>query len=309
MRAIAVSEFGGPEVLRVIDAPKPEPAAGEVRVRVLASPVNPIDVFIRSGALADLLPQSDFYVPGVDLAGEVDLVGPGVHGFSPGQRVVALVPWFVNQAGTYAEYVVVPAEALAVAPKEAEPAAASTLPLNGITASLALDVIEPAANKTVLVTGAAGGVGGYAVQLAAGRGATVVAVAGPDDEAAVRALGARHVVARGDDIADKVTALVPGGVDGVVDAASLGAAVLPAVRDGGRFAAVLAPAAPEAERGITVETVQQAPDGKRLAALVSEVDAGRLSLRVAETLPLADAAAAHERFGKGGVRGRLVLVP
>ncbi|MFF5019985.1 NADP-dependent oxidoreductase [Streptomyces sp. NPDC001165] len=309
MRAVAVSKFGGPEALRVIDAPKPEPEEGEVRVKVLASPVNPIDVFIRSGALADLLPESEYYVPGVDVAGEVDLAGPGVSGFAAGQSVVALVPWFVNQAGTYAEYVVVPADALAVAPHKADAAAASTLPLNGITASLTLDVVEPAAGKTILVTGAAGGVGGYAVQLAAGRGATVIAVAGPDDDAAVRALGAGRVVARGEDVADKVKALVPGGVDGVVDAASLGAAVLPAVRDGGRFAAVLAPAAPEAERGITVETVQQAPDGKRLAALVSEVDAGRLTLRVAEKFALADAATAHERFGKGGVRGRLVLVP
>jgi NADPH:quinone reductase-like Zn-dependent oxidoreductase len=90
---------------------------------------------------------------------------------------------------------------------------------------------------------------------------------------------------------------------------STAADVLPAVRDGGRFAAVLAPAAPAAERGIVVETVQQAPDAPRLAALVAAVEAGRLTLRVAGTFPLREAAAAHARFEKGGLRGRLVLVP
>jgi NADPH:quinone reductase-like Zn-dependent oxidoreductase len=309
MRAVAVSDFGGPEALQVIDVPTPQPGAGEVRVRVLAAAVNPIDVFVRSGALADLLPEKAYYVPGVDVAGEVDLVGSGVTGFSVGQRVVALVAWFATQVGTYAEYVVVPVEALAAAPRDTEATAAATLPLNGITASLALDVIAPHPGTTVLVTGAAGGVGGYAVQLAANRGATVIAVAGPGDEELVRSLGAAHLVARGDDVLAQIQSLAPDGVDGVVDAASLGASVLPAVRDGGRFAAVLGPAAPEAQRAITVQTVQQAPDGKRLAELVSEVDAGRLTLRVAETLPFTAAGDAHARFAKGGLRGRIVLIP
>jgi NADPH:quinone reductase-like Zn-dependent oxidoreductase len=143
----------------------------------------------------------------------------------------------------------------------------------------------------------------------AARGATVIAVASREDEALVRALGAGDLVVRGDDVAARIRALAPDGVDGVIDAASLGPSILPAVRDGGRFAAVVAQAAPAAGRGIAVETVQQAPDTDRLAALVAEVEAGRLTLRVAGTYPLSEAAAAHERFEKGGLRGRLVLLP
>ncbi|BAJ29351.1 putative oxidoreductase [Kitasatospora setae KM-6054] len=301
--------FGGPEVLELSEVPLPEPGPGEVRIRVGAAALNPVDVFARAGHLTAYLPKRDRYVLGLDVAGTVDALGGGVSGPAPGQAVVGLSPWLATVAGTHAEYVVLPADAVTAAPAGAGVEAAATLPLNGTTASLAVDALAVSAGDLVVVTGAAGGVGGYAVQLAAAKGAEVVAVAGAADERLVRELGAARFVERGDGAAERIRALAPAGVAGVVDAAALGAPLIGAVRDGGRFAALLAPAAPEAERGITVETVQQAPDAGRLAALVTDVEEGRLTLRVARTFRLAEAAAAHALFAAGGVRGRIVLVP
>ena len=308
MRAVTVTEYGGPEALRLSEVALPQPGPGEVRVAVAARPVNPIDVFIRSGALKDMVPARDSYTPGLDFAGTVDAVGPGVSEFAVGAPVIGLSPWFVTQAGSYADAIVVPAEVLAAAPRTVDLTAASTLPLNGITAALAVNEVALSAGTTVLVTGAAGGVGGYAVQLAANAGARVLAVAASEDADLVRSLGATTVLAKDVNLVEAVHQEFPSGVDAVIDAASLGTEVIGALRDGGRFAAVLSPAAPESERGITVATIQHAPDGAMLAKLATDVDARELTLRVADTFPLTDAASAHERFEKGGLRGRIVLV-
>ncbi|MGW4242583.1 NADP-dependent oxidoreductase [Nocardia sp. NPDC004722] len=303
MRAVGFSRFGGPEVLDVLEVPTPTPGPGEVLVKVAAAPVNPVDIGARAGAFAALLPEREYYVPGVEFAGWIEDVGSHVSRQEIGQAVVGLLPWLSTFEGSYAEYVVLDADLVAAAPTGVELSAAATLPLNAVTADLA---VTAAPGATVLVTGAAGGVGGYAVQLAAARGARVIAVAGADDAELVASLGASEFVPRD---ADLVTRLGTGGVDAVIDAALVGAALLPLVRDGGAFVALLPPLAPPAERDITVTTVAQAPDGRRLAELVDLVEAGTLSLRVAETYPLARAADAHARFEKGGVRGRLVLLP
>ncbi|GAB2512991.1 NADP-dependent oxidoreductase [Nocardia heshunensis] len=303
MRAVGFSRFGGPEVLEVFEVPTPVPGPGEVLVKVAAAPVNPVDIAARAGAFAAMLPERAHYVPGVEFAGWIEDVGSHVSRAEIGQAVVGLLPWLSTFDGSYADYVVVDAELVAVAPTGVELSAAATLPLNAITADLA---VAAAPGQRVLVTGAAGGVGGYAVQLAAARGATVIAVAGADDEQLVRSLGASEFAARGEDL---VARLGAGSVDAVIDAALLGATILPLVRDGGAFVALLPPVAPPAERGITVSTVQQSPDGRRLAELVDMVEAGTLSLRVAQTYSLDQAADAHARFEKGGLRGRLVLLP
>ncbi|GAB0104090.1 NADP-dependent oxidoreductase [Nocardia sp. JMUB6875] len=306
MVAVAFSRFGGPEVLEVIETATPAPGPGEVLVKVAAAPVNPVDIGVRAGAFSAILPEQDYWVPGLEFAGRIEAVGSGVDGTQVGQPVVGLIPWLATFAGSYTDYLVISADLVAAAPTNVDLTSASTLPLNAITADLAVSHAGAAAGKTVLVTGAAGGVGGYAVQLAATLGAKVIAVAGPGDEDLVRRLGASEFAARGDDLAQRLGA---GSVDAVIDAALVGAALLPVVRDGGAFVAVLPPFAPAAERDITVTTVQQAPDGRRLAELVNLVEAGTLTLRVAETYPLAQAAEAHARFEKGGVRGRLVLLP
>jgi len=218
-------------------------------------------------------------------------------------------PSGVSAVGAQAEQVVLPARLLAPAPAGAPVEAAATLPLNALTADQALDLLDLPAGATLLVTGAAGGVGGYAVELGVLRGLRVVAQAGAADADLVRSLGAAEVVPRDGDPVAAARAVAPGGVDGVLDAAVVGPALLGAVRDGGAFVAVIDPALPTPKRDVRTAKVSVRGDGAHLARLVGLVEEGRLSLRVAATLPFAEAAEAHRRLEKGGVRGRLVLVP
>ncbi|GLY89622.1 NADP-dependent oxidoreductase [Actinoallomurus iriomotensis] len=311
MRAVVIRGFGGPEELRLIDVPVPVPARGQVLIRVEAATVNPVDVATRSGALAGagLMPPREVIGIGWDLAGVVERTGPGVTGLRPGDRVIGLSDRLDVPLGTQADQVVLDADAVAAAPAGASPVEAATLPLNGLTAVQALDRLGLSPGGTLLVTGAAGAVGGYAVQLAAARGLRVTAVAAPADEALVRELGAAEFVPRTARLGEAVRALVPGGVDAALDAASVGVAALDAVRSGGAFAAVVGGAAPPPLRGIRVFNHWIHADGGRLRDLAALVEAGALTLRVAETLPLEQVAEAHRRMEKGGLRGRLVLTP
>ncbi|MGQ0841447.1 NADP-dependent oxidoreductase [Actinokineospora sp.] len=307
MRAVVVRD-GGPVL---VDVAVPEPGHGQVRLRVEAAGVNPVDAATGAGLPVQfgLAAPKDVSGLGWDAAGVVDAVGAGVTTVAVGDRVVGLLNLLHLPLGAYAEQVVIDASAVAAIPVEWTAAEWATLPLNGATAWQCLDRLGLDAGQTVLVTGAAGGVGGLAVELAVARGLRVVAVAGQDDERLVRDLGAEFFVPRGDAIALRVRELVPGGVDGVVDAASLRVAALDALRDGGSYVAVLAGAEPLALRDTTVSTVFVAAYTDELAELVSLASAGTLSLRVAQTYPLDQATTAHERLAKGGVRGRLVLIP
>ncbi|MFD0278213.1 NADP-dependent oxidoreductase [Kitasatospora sp. NPDC127111] len=311
MRAVVVRAFAGPEALELVDVPVPVPGPGQVRVRVEAAGVNPVDAVTRAGVLAEagLMRPREVVGIGWDVAGVVDRVGPGVAGFAPGERVIGLRDRLDVPLGAYAEYLVLDASALAPAPAGVPAPEAATLPLNGLTAMQALDLLDLPAGATLLVTGAAGGVGGFALELAARRGLRVVAVAGREDEALVRELGAEWFVPRGTgDLAADVRALVPGGVDGALDAALLGVLALGAVRNRGAFVAVSG-GAPVGLRGIRVATVWVAADGPQLAELSGLAARGCLTLRVAATHPLERAAEAHRRLDRGGLRGRLVLVP
>jgi NADPH:quinone reductase-like Zn-dependent oxidoreductase len=309
MRAIVVRQYGGPENLEIADVPTPEPGTGEILIKVAAAGVNPVDAAVRAGYFGGRLGDRPTTGFGWDVAGTVESTGNGVTEFGHGDNVIALLNAAAVELGTYAEYVVVPANAAAFAPSSVEAPAAATLPLNALTADQALDLLALEPGQTVLVTGAAGGVGGYVVPLANRRGLRVVATAAPADELAVRGFGADVFVPRTESLADAVRNAVPGGVDGAVDAAQIGVAALDAVRDGGRFIAVTDPSTPEPARGITVSKVDIQPDGQRLAELAQLVDAGELTLRVATTVPFADAAEAHRLLEKGGLRGRIVLVP
>ncbi|MEU9018172.1 NADP-dependent oxidoreductase [Actinomadura sp. NPDC048394] len=313
MRAIIVEKPGGPAALEAVEVREPSPGPGQVRIRTAAAGVNPVDAATRAGLLADagLMPPFGSRGPigiGWDVAGTVDAVGPDVVRFAPGDRVLGLRDRLDVPLGAYADAIVLDASAVARAPRSASLAEAATLPLNGLTASQALDLLDLPAGSTLLVTGAAGALGGFAVELAVLRGLRVVAAASEADEALVRGLGAEWFVPRGAHLGDAVRALVPGGVDGALDAALLSIAALDAVRGGGVFVAVSGgPAAPVPLRGITVHNVWIRADGARLEQLSALVDAGRLTLRVAGTYPLEEAAKAHERLEAGGLRGRLVL--
>lgn len=311
MRAIVVRSFGGPGVLEVAEVPVPVPGAEQVLIRVAASAVNPVDLHTRSGGLhaAGLLPARDVIGIGWDVAGTVAEIGSGVDGFAIGDEVFGLSDHLDVPLGTQSDYVALDATAVARAPRSVSAVAAATVPLNALTAAQSLDLLALPPGNTVLVTGAAGAVGGFAVQLAVVRGLRVVATAASADAELVGSLGAEFFVPRGQRLGEAVRSLVPGGVDGAIDAAALGVEALDAVRNQGAFAAVVGGAEPVGLRGIRVVNTWIRADGTRLAELADLIDTGRLSLRVAGTLPLDRVAEAHKQLAEGGLRGRLVLVP
>lgn len=307
MRAVVAR--GG--AVRVAEVAEPEPGPGQVRIRAEAAALNPVDLFTAAGALADskLMPRQETYALGWDVAGVIDRVGPGVTGLRPGDRVIGLSDRLTDPVKAQADLVVLDEAAVAPAPAGVPAAEAATLPLNTLTAVQALDLTGAAEGDTLLVTGAAGGLGGYLVELAAARGIRVAAVAGAEDEAPVRGFGAEWFVPRGADLAATVRAAVPGGVDAVVDAAVVGLPALDAVRNGGAFVAVGAGQDPVPLRGVRVSTVFVRADAAQLSEVATLAEAGRLTTRVAGTYPLERAAEAYERLAKGGLRGRLVLIP
>ncbi|MFI1002859.1 NADP-dependent oxidoreductase [Streptomyces galbus] len=295
MRAAVVRSFGGPESVEVVESELPEPGARQVRIKVAAAALNPVDAGVRTGAFGGAGKQIGL---GWDVAGTVDATGVATA-WSPGDRVVALDHGMVKALGTHAEYAVVDADAVALAPTTVDAVHAATLPLNALTAAQALDLLELEEGRSLLVTGAAGAVGGFAVELAARRGVAVTGLARAADEEFVRSLGATP--AAGEPPA--------GGFDAVLDAAVLGERALRWVRDGGAYAGVIPGAQPAPARGVRTSAVEVAADGARLAELVRLVDEGALTLRVAGTYALDDVAEAHARLAGGGVRGRIVLVP
>jgi NADPH2:quinone reductase len=311
MQAIGLSEFGGPEVLGVVELPDPDPGPGELRVRVHAAGVNPTDLTFRSGGrAAQLTGRPAPYIPGVDAAGVVDKVGPGNDGrLAVGDRVVAFVVPMGPHGGSYAQQIIVSQASAVPAPRDATFAEAATLLLNAATARLSLDALHLRRGQTVAVVGGAGAVGGYAIQLAKADGLVVLTDASPADKTLVASLGADIVIERAPDLATRIRDQFPEGVPGLIDGAALDAAVLPAVADGGTLVTLKGWAGP-AERGIVIHPVasfDSATDTPLLDQLRNQADDRILSLRVADVLPAARAADAHRRLAAGGVRGRLVL--
>jgi NADPH:quinone reductase-like Zn-dependent oxidoreductase len=310
MRALVMRRLEGPDAIELIETPVPEPGPGQVRIKVAAAAVNPVDVATTNGVLVQmgLTPPREQFGLGWDVAGTVDATGTGVD-LPVGTAVIGLSDLLGRSLKTHADQVVLDAAAVAPAPRGLDLVAASTIPLNALTADQALDALALPAGATVLVTGAAGAVGGYAVQLARYRGLEVVAAAGAADEGLVRELGARHVVHRGADLPTAVRELVPGGVDGVVDAAIVGVAAQEAVRNRGAFVHLLASPAPAPLRGIRVHTVLVSADGEGLRELAGLAEDGVIGTRVAGVHSLDDAAVAYQKVAGGGLRGRLVLTP
>src|SRR3954470_14113679 len=230
MRAVGVIRFGGPEALQVVDIPDEPLGQGEVRLRVAAATVNPTDTHARAGAYADRDPvKQPPWVPGMDVAGVVAEVGDGVDHVGPGDAVMGVVVP-TGAHGGYREDLVLPGDSVVRAPAGADAAAAAALPMNGLTARLALDLMDLRPGQVVAVAGAAGAFGGYVVQLAKAEGLTVIADASEADEELVRSLGADVIVRRGDDVADRIREHCPEGVDGLADGSVQDALVLPAVK-------------------------------------------------------------------------------
>ena len=310
MRAVGVTEFGGPEALHLVDVPAEPLGPGQVRLRVTAATVNPTDTYARNGTYAGRDPVKEFpYVPGMDVAGELVEIADGVQtDLQIGERVMGIVVP-TGAHGGYREDLVLPVGSIVRVPAGVGDVAASTLPMNGLTARLALDAMALQPGQVLAVTGAAGAFGGYVVQLAKTEGLTVVADAAEADEELVRHLGADVVVRRGDDVAARIREQFPDGVDGLADGSVQDAAVLPAVKDGGVVTTVRGYRG-DGQRDLRVAPVmvrRYAENAEALDRLREQVEKGQLTLRVAQTYPAADAAEAHRRLEAGGVRGRLVL--
>jgi NADPH:quinone reductase-like Zn-dependent oxidoreductase len=307
-RAVGIHEPGGHEVIAAIDRPVREPGEGEVRIAVAAAAVNPTDTGLRERGGGDLPPP---WTPGMDAAGTIESVGPGVERLVVGDQVMAAVSPRRPDGGAQCELIVVPAASVVAVPQGATLQQAATLPMNGLTALRGLELLDLAEGETLAVSGGAGILASYVIALAHERGLRVLADAKPEDEALVRSFGADVVLARSDDFAAAVRAVEPAGADAVYDTALLGSDAFSAIRDGGGLVVVRGwDESAAAERGITVhpvwvrEVLERTDWLEQLRELASR---GRLTLRVAGEYPPERAGEAQRAMDAGGVRGRLLI--
>jgi NADPH:quinone reductase-like Zn-dependent oxidoreductase len=300
-----MQRYGGPEVLELTDVPEPKVGPDSVLVRAKAAAVNPVDWKIREGYLDSLFPTHFPIIPGWDLAGVVERVGPAVSEFSPGDEVIGYVREDHLERGTYAELVSAPVRTLGRKPRSLSWAEAAGLPLAGLTAYQALTkalTITP--EDIVLVHAASGGVGSFAVQIARAKGARVIGTASPRNHDHLRELGAEPV-AYGPGLADAVRRLAPGGVSAALDLVGGEAIdVTPdLLTDKGRWASIIDPSV--IDRGGRYVFVR--PDPTDLSALAGLVDGGRLTVPVAKIFPLVEAGEAQRLNAEGHTRGKIVL--
>ena len=300
MKAIVVHQYGGPEVLKYEDYPDPVPGPGEVLVRVAATSVNPIDYKRRAGLTKDFYPIKFPGLIGVDIAGTALRIGPGVEGFSVGDRVFAMAD------NTYAELCVIKAAVLAKVPDGLDLIQAAALPLVTVTGNQLLAATGIKAGQTVLVVGAAGNVGRSAVFTAKDRGATVIAGVLKRQMDEAKTVGADQVVATDDDTA--IANLPP--LDAVADAVGGKTAekLIARVKPGGVYASVVGPPQNAAQYpSVKVVHVFSKFDRKTLEFMAEAVRDGKLVIPIREELPLSEAAEAQAAAEKGGI-GKILLV-
>jgi NADPH:quinone reductase-like Zn-dependent oxidoreductase len=302
MQAIVVSEFGGPEVLRLSGVPIPKPQPGEVLVRVLAAGVGPWDIHLRNGSIPRDLP----FIPGGEFAGVV----VGDTGADGALDDGAPVYGYPALTGCYAEYVTCPVEQLAPMPAGLSMTDAAATPIDALTAEQGLtDVLALRPGDTVLITAAAGGLGHFAVQIARALGATVIGTASPANHEFLHKLGAANVVDHTQpDWPDQVRDLTGGGAQRVlvcagptIDAAARAAA------DGAVIATPVPADFPDAQR-VRWENYNGQPRGSRLIRMAPWFDDGSLVVEVQARYPWQDAAEAHRAAQQGHTRGKIVLV-
>lgn len=302
-RAIRIHQYGGPEALKLEQVQHPEPQAGEVLVRVLAAGINPVDWKIIEGYMKDFMPVQFPYIPGRDIAGIIEEVGPGVTEFQKGQAVFGQ-----SAQGGYTEYTIAPVNKLALKPETLSFEEAATIPVGATTAWQGLfEHANLQAGQTILVQGAAGGVGLFVVQFAHWKGAHVIATTSTANVDFVRSLGAETVV----DYKTTPVGQVVHDVDFVFDTvgeATLASSVQ-AVKQGGTFVTIAGqpPEQKVRERNVHAVSFMAQVSTTLLQTFARLIDEGQIKVAIEKTFPLsnADQAVAHCKRGHG--RGRVVL--
>jgi len=301
MRAIVLKDYGGIEQLELRDVPDPKPGAGEVVVKIAATSVNPIDYKLRSGSARGRIPLELPTILGRDIAGEVVEVGSGVTSVRVGDRVLGL------GMRSYAEKASIRAEALAPVPAGLDVSDAGALPLVVTTGAQLAAYADPKAGQIMLVTGALGSVGRVAVFVAKERGARVIAGVRKTQLDAARALGADEVVALDDDAELR---RIPE-LDIIADTVSgeTIAKLIPRLRSGGVLASVVGEPAAAKGKPIEVRAFMAQPDGKLLARYAEAVAQRRLTIPIAERMPLAKVGEAQKRAEEHKVEGKILIIP
>jgi NADPH:quinone reductase-like Zn-dependent oxidoreductase len=311
MKAVRFHEYGEPDVLRYEDVEDPIPGVGQVRLRVAATTFNGVDANIRAGFMQGPMPLTLPHIPGLDVAGTVDVLGEGVRDLSVGDAVVGFLPFVAD--GASAEYVLAPAESLAPAPTSIPLADAAALPLVGLTAYQALfEHASLTAGQRILISGAGGAVGGYAVQLAKAAGAYVIATGSPRSRARLVARGADEVI---DHTTVDVTTAVSKPVDVLLNLAPISpedyTALTALVRDGGTVVGttVWMPAPSDEARGVRGIDLYVRSDATQLTELTARVDHGKLTIDVAERVALPDLPTVHARAAAATLAGKVIVRP
>jgi NADPH:quinone reductase-like Zn-dependent oxidoreductase len=310
MKAMRFHSYGDSGVLVYEEADRPVADAGQVVVKVAGTAFNPVDVAIRAGLLPEVFPVTFPHIPNFDVSGVVAEAGEGVSGWSAGDAVVAFLP--MTAPGAAAEYATVPADVLAAAPRTVELADAAALPSAGLTAWQSLfEYGGLKAGHSVLVNGAGGAVGGYAVQLANQAGATVTATGSARSTERIRSYGADRIIdytavpllqAVAGQRFDVVLNLVPTSPQETPVLADLAA-------DDGAFVSTTTPGPDDAGRGVRTARVFARSDAAQLGTLVARVDAGNLTIDVAQRRPLTDLPAVHDQAAAGQLPGKTILTP
>lgn len=313
-KAVAYTGVGGLEVIQVVEREVRAPAANEVRVEVKAAAVSPTDLLLRdpnfrSNLVAPAAPPT-LLVPGMDLAGVVEAVGPGVSRLRPGYKVMAVVWPRRPEGGAYAQHVVAPAASVVRIPEGLSFAQASTLPMNGLTALLALELAALERGQVLAVSGGAGLLAHFAIAAAKRQGIKVIADARASEKALVESYGANIVVERGADFAGAIRKELPSGADALLDTAVLGEKSFGALRDGGVYIPVRGWGDQPAERAIQIKPVFVFGVLKRtewLEQLSDLVSAGYIKPLVAGEYAPEHAGDAQDALAAGGLRGRPVI--
>lgn len=310
MRAMSYSEYGDPSVLQLTDLPTPKLGPGEVLIRVERAAVNPVDWKLMAGGLDQMLDVFFPVIPGWDVSGVVEDVGPDAPEFVPGDRVAAYARKDYVQGGTYGEYVSVPAPSVAHVPDEVTAEAAAGLPLAGLTALRSLEALKLTSEDTLLIHAASGGVGHLAAQLAVSTGATVFGTASEQNHEKLRSLGVTPL-SYGEGLEDRLRELAPEGVTAAADfVGGVLSQTLTVLAPEGRHVSVADPEVLDpGPQGTPGRLIWVRPDGARLEHLLGKVADGALRVDVGRTFPLEEAGKALEISKDGQAEGKLIIDP